>query len=43
MAIRAHDAVHRDAVILVRDTTNRDDGTLAFTAEAWSEFTASLR
>jgi hypothetical protein len=33
----------RDAVILVRDTTNRDGGTLAFSTEAWSEFTDSLR
>jgi hypothetical protein len=33
----------RDAVILVRDTTNRDGGTLAFTTEAWSEFIASVR
>jgi hypothetical protein len=30
-------------VILVRDTTNRDAGTLAFTAETWANFTASLR
>jgi hypothetical protein len=33
----------RDAVILVRDTANRDGGTLAFSTEAWSEFTDSLR
>lgn len=32
-----------DGVILVRDTTNRDGGTLAFSAEAWERFTASLR
>jgi hypothetical protein len=30
-------------VILVRDTTNRDGGTLAFTAEAWQEFIRRLR
>jgi Domain of unknown function (DUF397) len=30
-------------VILVRDTTNRDGGTLAFNPEAWETFTASLR
>jgi hypothetical protein len=30
-------------VILVRDTTNRDGGTLSFTADTWAEFTASLR
>jgi hypothetical protein len=27
-----------DGVVLVRDTTNRDGGTLAFTAQAWSAF-----
>lgn len=32
-----------DAVILVRDTTDRDGRTLTFTTEAWSEFTDSLR
>ena len=32
-----------DATILVRDTTDRDGGTLAFTAGAWAKFTASLR
>jgi hypothetical protein len=32
-----------DGVILVRDTTNRDDGTLAFGAEAWTSFVTSLR
>jgi hypothetical protein len=31
------------AVILVRDTTDRAGGTLAFTASAWADFTASLR
>jgi hypothetical protein len=30
-------------VILVRDTTDRAAGTLAFTADAWASFTASLR
>jgi hypothetical protein len=30
-------------VILVRDTTDRDRATLAFTAQAWEQFTASLR
>jgi Domain of unknown function (DUF397) len=29
--------------ILVRDTTNRDGGTLTFSAETWERFTASLR
>jgi Domain of unknown function (DUF397) len=30
-------------VILVRDTTNRDGGTLVFGAGAWERFAASLR
>jgi Domain of unknown function (DUF397) len=30
-------------LILVRDTTNRDGGTLNFTTSAWERFTASLR
>jgi hypothetical protein len=30
-------------VILVRDTTNRDGGTLNFTASAWSTFLGQLR
>jgi Domain of unknown function (DUF397) len=29
-------------MILVRDTTDRDGGTLAFSAEVWAEFTAAL-
>jgi hypothetical protein len=29
--------------ILVRDTTNRDGGTLTFNAEAWETFTASIK
>lgn len=32
-----------DAVVLVRDTTNRDGGTLAISADAWAGFTASLK
>jgi hypothetical protein len=32
-----------NGVILVRDTTDRNGGTLAFTAGAWAKFTASLR
>jgi hypothetical protein len=35
--------VASEGVILVRDTTNRDGGTLGFTATAWETFTASLR
>ena len=30
-------------VVLVRDTKDRDGGTLAFGAGAWERFTASLR
>jgi hypothetical protein len=30
-------------VVLVRDTKNRGGETLAFTAQAWERFTASLR
>jgi hypothetical protein len=29
--------------VAVRDTTNRDGGTLVFTVGAWASFTASLR
>jgi hypothetical protein len=29
-------------MILVRDTTNRDGGTLAFGVEAWTAFVTSL-
>jgi hypothetical protein len=29
--------------VAVRDTTDRDGGTLTFGAAAWAEFTASLR
>lgn len=29
--------------VLVRDTTDRDGGTLSFTADAWARFTGSLR
>jgi hypothetical protein len=35
--------VASDNVILVRDTTSRDGGTLAFSTQAWAKFTASLR
>jgi hypothetical protein len=34
--------VAADREILVRDTANRDGGTLEFSAEAWQEFTAAL-
>jgi hypothetical protein len=32
-----------NGVILVRDTTSRDAGTLAFTADAWRAFTADVQ
>jgi hypothetical protein len=32
-----------DGLVMVRDTTNRDGGTLSFGAAAWREFTATLR
>jgi hypothetical protein len=33
----------KDAAVLVRDTTDRDSGTLSFTAAAWQEFADALR
>jgi hypothetical protein len=30
-------------VILVRDTTDRDSGTLAFSAETWQTFVTGLK
>jgi Domain of unknown function (DUF397) len=35
--------VGQDGVILIRDTTNRDGGTLVLPADAWTAFTASLK
>ena len=32
-----------NGVVLVRDTTNRHGGTLAFTAGAWQAFLETLR
>jgi Domain of unknown function (DUF397) len=32
-----------DGVILVRDTADRDGGTLAFAADAWQRFTSGLK
>jgi hypothetical protein len=29
--------------VLIRDTNDREDGTLAFQAGAWAGFTASLK
>jgi Domain of unknown function (DUF397) len=31
------------SVVMVRDTTNRDGGTLAFAAGTWQAFLATLR
>jgi hypothetical protein len=31
-----------DGVVLVRDTTNRNGGTLTFTASAWTKFLAAI-
>jgi hypothetical protein len=30
-------------VVLVRDTTDRDGGTLAFTADSWAEFITAIK
>jgi hypothetical protein len=35
--------VGQKGVILVRDTTDRDGGTLTFTASAWLAFTGTIR
>jgi hypothetical protein len=35
--------VATDGAILIRDTQNRDGGTLAFTAGAWSAFAARIK
>lgn len=32
-----------EGVVLVRDTTNRDGGTLAFTADAWRAFMTGIK
>jgi hypothetical protein len=32
-----------DGIVLVRDTTDRDSRTLAFSAEAWRTFLGTLR
>jgi Domain of unknown function (DUF397) len=37
------EAASSESVVLVRDTTNRDGGTLTFSIKAWGQFTASLR
>ena len=35
--------VASDRAVMVRDTTNRDGGTLAFSAAAWATFLGTLR
>ena len=37
------EAASGDGVVLVRDTTNRDGGTLAFTADAWRAFMTDVK
>jgi hypothetical protein len=32
-----------DSAVLVRDTTNRDGGTLAFSAQAWQAFVDGVK
>lgn len=32
-----------DGVVMVRDTTDRDGGTLAFPADAWRAFAAGIK
>ena len=35
--------VASDGVVMVRDTTDRDGGTLAFSAAAWERFLGTIR
>jgi Domain of unknown function (DUF397) len=35
--------VATDGAVLVRDTTDRDGGTLTVTASAWSKFTSTIK
>lgn len=35
--------VASDDMVLVRDTTDRDSGTLAFSAAAWERFLGTIR
>jgi Domain of unknown function (DUF397) len=35
--------VASDHMVMVRDTTNRDGGTLAFSAAAWERFLGTIR
>jgi Domain of unknown function (DUF397) len=35
--------VASDGIVMVRDTANRDGGTLAFSAAAWERFLGTVR
>lgn len=35
--------VASEDVVMVRDTTNRDGGTLGFSATAWEQFLGTIR
>jgi hypothetical protein len=35
--------VASDDMVLVRDTTNRDSGTLVFSAATWEQFLGTIR
>ena len=35
--------IGNDVMILVRDTTNRDGGTLSFSAKTWRTFVTGLK
>jgi hypothetical protein len=35
--------VASDGMVMVRDTTNRDAGTLALSAAAWEQFLGTIR
>jgi hypothetical protein len=35
--------VGKDTVIVVRDTTDRDNGTLTFSAQTWQAFVTRLK
>jgi hypothetical protein len=35
--------VASDGLVLVRDTTNRDGGTLAFSVASWEQFLGTIR
>lgn len=37
------EVANAECAVSVRDTTDRDGGTLAFSADAWREFAAALK